>query len=230
MEGFLNKMDNCRGRIWKQRGTIAITLEGTWRMVHLLTGVSNLQCTHFPLLNNFTTFQTQFKAHFGTLDETGLFLRKLCNHTQMDMVHSYISKFHNIILHLELSGQTTISKFHWGLNDELKHALIGITVPVTLEQLKPKVIQIDNNLHEYNMEKNLKTKTSSNNSIHVNNHPSTSSFSTTHHPMIPGTEVVPMEMMPAFKTKSSSLSRRGRGGWMGNCVCMQGVILMMWGF
>lgn len=205
-------------------------------MVHLLTGVSNLQCTHFPLLNNFTTFQTQFKAHFGTLDETGLFLRKLCNHTQMDMVHSYISKFHNIILHLELSGQTTISKFHWGLNDELKHALIGITVPVTLEQLKPKVIQIDNNLHEYNMEKNLETKTSPNNSIHVNNHPSTSSFSTTHHsPQLITIwflelRLYPWKLMPAFKTKSSSLPRRGRGGWMENCVCMQGVILMMQGF
>ena len=68
-----------------------------------------------------------------------------------------------------------ISEFHQGLKEELKHALIGVTVPVTLKQFELKVIQIDNDLHEYNMEKkNLKTKTSSNNSIPVNSHPSTS--------------------------------------------------------
>ena len=60
--------------------------------------------------------------------------------------------------------------------------------------------QIDNDLHEYNMEKkNLKTKTSSNNSIPVNNHPSTSLTSMTPHPMTPRTEVVPIEIDASFQ-------------------------------
>ena len=95
-----------------------------------------------------------------------------------------------------------ISKFHQGLKDELKKALIGVTVPATLEQFEPKVIQIDNNLHEYNLErKNLKSKTISINLIPSNNRSTTSTSSTsiTPRPIIPGTEVVPMEVNATFQ-------------------------------
>ena len=146
----------------------------------------------------------QFKAHFGTSDKTGLFLRKLRNHTQTGAVHSYISKFHDIISHLELSEQTKISEFHRGLKDELKKSLIGVAVPATLEQFKPKVIQIDNDLHEYNLEKkNPKSKTSSINLIPSNYHSTTSTSSTSITPrlIIPGTEVVPMEVNATFQNQ-----------------------------
>ena len=140
--------------------------------------------------------------HFGTSDETGLFLQKLHDHTQTGAIHSYISKFHNIISHLKLSEQTKISKFHQGLKDELKKSLIGVAVPATLEQFKPKVIQIDNDLHEYNLErKNPKSKTSSISLIPSNNRSTTSTSSTliTPHPSIPGTKVVPMEVDANFQ-------------------------------
>ena len=53
----------------------------------------------------------------STSDKTGLFLWKLQDHTQTGAVHSYISTFHNIISHLELSKQMKISEFHQGLKE-----------------------------------------------------------------------------------------------------------------
>ena len=97
-----------------------------------------------------------------------------------------------------------ISKFRRGLKDELKKALIGVAVPATLEQFELKVIQIDNDLHEYNLErKNPKSKTSSIRLIPSNNRSATITLSTsvTPHPTIPGTEVVPMEVNATFQNQ-----------------------------
>ena len=207
MEGFLNEMDDC---VYLQRKNLKAERDKCYYFGRYLKDGSlvdwflNHKQTRSPLLDNFAAFQTQFKAHFGTSDETGLFLQKLCDHTQTGAVHSYISKFHDIISHLELSEQTKISEFHQGLKDELKKALIGVAVPATLEQFEPKVIQIDNDLHEYNLErKNPKSKTSSINLIPSNNHSttSTSSTSTIPCPIIPGTEVVPMEVNATFQNQ-----------------------------
>ena len=115
VEGFLNEMDNC---VYLQRKNLKLERDKCYYFGRYLKDgspvdlFSNLKQTQSPLLNNFTTFQTQFKGHFGTPDKTGLFLQKLQDHTQTGAVHSYISKFHDIISHLELSKQTNISKFH----------------------------------------------------------------------------------------------------------------------
>ena len=207
VEGFLNEMDDC---VYLQRKNLKVERDKCYYFGRYLKDGSlvdwflNLKQTRSPLLDNFMAFQMQFKAHFGTSDETGLFLRKLHDHTQTGAVHSYISKFHNIILHLELSKQTKILEFHRGLKDELKKSLIGVAVPATLEQFKPKDIQINNDLHEYNLEKkNPKSKTSSINLVPSNYHStmSTSSTSITPRPIIPGTEVIPMEVDATFQNR-----------------------------
>ena len=106
--------------------------------------------------------------------------------------------------HLKPSEQMKISKFHRGLKDELKKSLIGVTVPATLEQFELEVIQINNDLHKYNLErKNLKSKTRSINLISSNNRStmSTSSTSITPHPIIPGTQVILMEVNATFQNR-----------------------------
>ena len=137
----------------------------------------------------------------------------------MGTVHSYISKFHDIISHLKLSKQTKLSESCQGLKENLKKALIGVTVPATLEQFEPKVIQIDNDLHEYNMErKNPKLKMNSINFNPTNNCSSTSSNSTPH-PIIPVTEVIPVEIDASFQNQIKLTTNEGKRQMDGK-LCM----------
>ena len=120
VDGFLNEMDDC---VYLQRKDLKVERDKCYYFGRYLKDGSlvdwfqNLKHTQSPLLENFAAFQTQFKVHFGTSDKTGLFLWKLQDHTQTGAVHSYISTFHNIISHLELSKQMKISEFHQGLKE-----------------------------------------------------------------------------------------------------------------
>lgn len=190
VDAFQNEMDNC---IFLQRKSLKDDRDKCYYFGRYLKDGSpvdwftNLKRTNSPLLGDFAAFQADFKSHFGTSDETGLFLRKLDALEQTGAVNTYISKFHDIISHLDLSEQTKIAKFKKGLKDELKKALIGVKVPATLALFEPVVTQIDNDLYEYNLDKKKKNKSPS---TYTTNTPST----TAPRSLIPGTELVPMEV------------------------------------
>lgn len=232
VDGFVNEMDDC---IFLQRKSFDSERDKCYYFGRYLKDGSpvewftNLKRENSSLLDNYDLFLQSFRKHFGTSDETALYLRKLRSLTQTGAVSQYISKFHEIVAHLTMSEQSKIAEFKKGLKDDLKEFLIGKTVPATLQDFEPIVIQVDNDLHEFNLEKKSRSDNKSKNSNSSTSNKSTHGYVAPKTPFVPyaprasipsGTEVVPMEvdaLQPAGRIKLTQEERKRRSD---NGLCM----------
>lgn len=115
---------------------------------------NHLEAHASPLLHNWPRFLTEFRTKFADprLIQTAEY--KLDRLVQTDSAHSYLTHFIEISSHLDMTEQTTISRFMKGLKPAIKDNLVSIiNRPQTLHGWENIIIQVDANIHQREIEK-----------------------------------------------------------------------------
>jgi hypothetical protein len=124
------------------------------------------------ILFHWDDFTTNFHNHFGDPDLVTLHLCKLCALKQTGSTANYSSKFHELLIHLDLSELMKIKYFHDGLKEEVKDLLITIKHSKSFDCFVSQVIVLDNWLHQHALEcKSTKSSSHSDFLFHMDPHP-----------------------------------------------------------
>lgn len=106
------------------------------------------------LLDDFEELVRDFRAHFETSDVVSKALRQLDALRQTGSVATYAARFQEILVHLDLSEATQIQRFYQGLKESVKDVLVTVRdLPTNLKDCIKLATDIDNRLHERELER-----------------------------------------------------------------------------
>jgi hypothetical protein len=107
-----------------------------------------------PILYNLEAFMERFTAAFGDSDREGVAERKIQNLRQGSRSAAiYAAEFQQLTCDLDWNDKAFMTRFRYGLRDDVKNLLITMPKVNTLEELISQAIICDNRLFELRQEK-----------------------------------------------------------------------------
>lgn len=223
-------IDEVQNAIHLQRNTLiddydkAVYLAGYLKQGSPKSWYYGVRNSQPHLLHRFDDLLADFRTHFGDSDLANNALRKIKSLKQTGPCSVYASKSRELHEHLQLNDFMKINYFYDGLKDGVKDLLVGVPnkSPV-FDTYVLQCIELDNRLHNRELERKSNSKGSSSHSHRPERHDnqaraaqpaSTSAASTS--------QVVPMEI-DAVKRGPVSAEEKARRKREGLCFyCGQG--------
>ena len=107
-----------------------------------------------PILYNLEAFMERFTAAFGDSDREGVAERKIQNLRQGSRSAAiYAAEFQQLTCDLDWNDKAYMTRFRYGLRDDVKNLLITMPKVDTLEELISQAIICDNRLFELRQER-----------------------------------------------------------------------------
>jgi hypothetical protein len=107
-----------------------------------------------PILYNLEAFMERFTAAFGDSDREGVAERKIQNLRQGSRSAAiYAAEFQQLTCDLDWNDKAFMTRFRYGLRDDVKNLLITMPKVDTLEELISQAIICDNRLFELRQER-----------------------------------------------------------------------------
>ena len=107
-----------------------------------------------PILYNLEAFMERFTAAFGDSDREGVAERKIQNLQQGSRSAAiYAAEFQKLTCDLDWNDKAFMTRFRYGLRDDVKNLLITMPKVDTLEELISQAIICDNRLFELRQER-----------------------------------------------------------------------------
>jgi hypothetical protein len=107
-----------------------------------------------PILYNLEAFMERFTAAFGDSDREGVAERKIQNLRQGSRSAAiYAADFQQLTCDLDWNDKAFMTRFRYGLRDDVKNLLITMPKVETLEELISQAIVCDNRLFELRQER-----------------------------------------------------------------------------
>ena len=103
--------------------------------------------------NSYIYFEDQLKKVFGEVDEKRQAERQLQQLKQVGSATSYTTTFRKIEAKMDWDEEALCAQYYRGLKDQLKDELARIERPDRLNDLIKTAVQLDNRLHERQLEK-----------------------------------------------------------------------------
>ena len=174
---------------------------------------TSIRISQAHLLDSFSGFCAEFQAHFGNPNVATSAKYKIDALSQTGSVSTYAARYFELLVHVDWSEQTKIDTFYRKLKPAVKDIISYTPVdkrPKTFKKYVDFCIDIDNRVHEREVERRHEAKSSypakSSNSSH-NFIPSSSSSSPPSPsvpsvlPLLPSTTLSPGEPMEIDATK-----------------------------
>ena len=112
--------------------------------------------TASPLLEDFSTFLTEFEATFGETDRRRVALNKIYSLQQGNRATStYASEFRQLASEVGWGDQALRDQFRRGLRGDVKNLLLSFPEPTSLSDAIAQAVRCDNRLFEFRQEERL---------------------------------------------------------------------------
>jgi hypothetical protein len=165
------------------------------------------------LLNDFSLFCQQFKSHFGNPNVASEATRKIQDLEQTGSAAAYSARFHELVVHVKWNDEVKIHFFYQNLKTSVKDMIANTKVndqPTDFKQYSDWVIDIDNRIHDRELERKAETKSTKQKSTpSYNNSTPRHSSTPSYVPPPPSTSsaLPPGEPMEIDASKTSKFSK-----------------------
>ena len=182
---------------------------------------NHLESTHSPILYNWAGFMTKFQKKFADPQLSSTADQKLEKLKQTGSAHAYLTCFVELSSHLKMTKQMKINRFMKGLKPVIKDNLVSIIDrPVTLMGWENIIIQVNANLHQWDLERKDESKSKHTNTSKTSSSKTSSTSSTSSLPTVTTTsDVVPMEV-DAVRVGCGKLMQEERDYHFKNKLCL----------
>lgn len=175
-----------------------------------------LERTRPIVLNDFETLLEEFKTRFQDTDIVMTYLRKIESLTQTGSAASYANQFQEYLNYVDMNDHLQIKQFDRGLKEDLLRVLINVARPATLDLWIPQVVEADNRLHTFELQRKQRgsRNTSTRSTSSTDRRPSSTATSTAVLTPSGNNDVVPMEVdvVRHGRVSSEEKARRRREG------------------
>lgn len=131
--------------------------KAVWLALYLKDGTPtewfrSVELARPALLQNFDGLVEDFKKHFEDPDLVATSYRKLEELKQTGAAAQYAARFDDIVSYLDITDETKRTFFKRGLKSTLKDVLVGVARPDDFRAYVQQVIEVDNRLHDRELE------------------------------------------------------------------------------